>query len=142
MHTEAHIRQNSMITVNLELSKQLKEAGYPQENHEFYWLEQVSPGRSKTYPDGMFRLVRGKETSLPEQFVFASPTADEILEQLPAQIKNKRLQIDKMPAGEFCISYIPFNASDQEEIVVFGTTPSLADAAAKMWLYLKKEGLL
>lgn len=121
-----------MKTVNLELSKQLKEAGYPQES--CFWWEDLF--------DGNAQLSDNRRLSVKGVKYWSSPTADEILEQLPAQIKNKRLQIDKMPAGEFCISYIPFNESDSEEIVIMGTTPTLADAAAKMWLYIKKEDLL
>lgn len=126
-----------MITVNLELSKKLKEAGYPQKgNFEWTYVPNDLYSENPTGSSQMIMPAIGGVTGI------ASPTADEILDFLPAQIKNKRLQIDKMPAGEFCISYIPFNASDQEEIVVFGTTPTLADTLAKMWLYLKENNLL
>lgn len=133
---EASIRQNSMKTVSLELSKQLKEAGYPQNMDWIYsWYcsesdceERELQTRDDNYCESCGRVVE----------VILSPTADEILEQLPARLKDgDELEMIKYPE-KYVVGY--WHEADQWSMAEEDI--SLADSAAKMWLYLKKEGLL
>lgn len=120
-----------MKTVNLQLSKELKEAGYPQEAEKWWWEDNFGLEKNKS------RTLRDNKPHNPKNgwVYFASPTADEILEQLPENILYEHfmpyLLIEKK-LSKWTISYTNLEMTDI----------SLADAAAKMWLYLKKEGLL
>jgi hypothetical protein len=125
-----------MNTTNLELSRELREAGYPQESY-FYWEKWI------TEEEGYSLLHYISITEWNEDDknrMFASPTADEILERLPLFIKDNghgrgRLVVEKGING-WTVGYINdwgrMNKNDK----------SLADAVAKMWLYLKKNNLL
>src|SRR5436853_3088941 len=64
-----------MKTVSLELAKQLKEAGYPQEGFHFNYISCYGgePFLSPPYQDS-------------HQIVYSSPMADEILDKLPNEI--------------------------------------------------------
>lgn len=111
-----------MRTVSFELAKQLKEAGYPQESN-FYYQNDISP-ELYSYK-GI--VMNGDE--------IASPTADEILEQFAYCHKAEWLLISKDPTREKWV--IDFKS----KLVMF-KGDSLADAVAKMWLYLKENNLL
>lgn len=113
-----------MKTVNLDLSKQLKEAGYPQKSF-FSW----SWYGNRNYPDWEVIPKWGNESE------YAAPLADEILEQLPCATQQEWFVISKNPSKEEWV--IDWNTKNE---MFKGDT--LADAAAKMWLYLKKEGLI
>lgn len=115
-----------MKTVSLELSRKLKEAGYPQEAEKWWWEDNFGLEKNKS------RTLQDKKPHNPKNgwVYFASPTADEILEQLPQNTYCKKFFINANTWWE-CRKNKRFF---QEK--------SLADAAAKMWLYLKKEGLL
>lgn len=145
-----------MKTVNLELSKQLKEAGYPQESaeheycggHVWYHDDQIE---GKFEECGSTDLL-GKDQycnkeELTCEYFIASPTADEILDKLPEHVG----EILKKGSGGLTISkykdeYAVWYCSAKDRTSLFGPTlthfGTLADAAAQMWLYLKKEGLL
>lgn len=122
-----------MKTTSLELSKQLKEAGYPQEDHAHYW---GGIGNWGLWCKHVIDDMDSRETRF--EWV-ASPTADEILDVLPMDIKgHKSIQMGKWD-GKYVIRYELLDNSlagfrEDEE--------SLAAAAAKMWLHLKKEGLI
>lgn len=125
-----------MKTVSLELSKQLKEAGYPQTDDDAFGCymrdTRLSNESLKFYyfdPDYVDR---------PEYELYASPTADEILDQLPSKIDEFVFKVLKGNTGSYCIVYS--NNHDVKRHICW--YPNLADACAKMWLYLKKEGLL
>jgi hypothetical protein len=141
-----------MKTVNLELSKALKEAGYPQEGYFYLW-ECVS--NSEIEP--ILMHFQGNEKNKDylnedeDKFeYYASPTADEILDRLPEEIEkekkvhrlriNKYLGDDGIVVYEFYYSYVWYDVEDF--LVEVQDDKTIADAAAKMWLYLKKEGLL
>lgn len=116
--------------VSLELSKQLKEVGIEQSS-SFYWHtnKHGHPPFLRTTSDNT-DLVTDLET-------YSAFLADEILEKLP-----KGVAIVKED-NQYLISY----TWDKEPVLDedFGRTEvahSLADAAACMYLYLKKENLL
>jgi hypothetical protein len=118
--------------VSLELAKQLKEAGFPQEG-EFWWVlfegekEYVLFYKPESW--GFGRTVIDK---------IATPLATEIIERLPDFIINKNfLSVDIFELVKLRDSYL----------CKYGVIKSLQDTnlcnvLAQMWLHLKKEGLL
>jgi hypothetical protein len=119
-----------MKTVSLELAKELKEAGYPQDTY-FQWFEDGS-------------LVH-TESRNPLRCI-AAPIADEILDLLPAYTALPFfLYIWKDDKGLYRIVYC-----SSADLVSGGKQPnypvekqkSLAEAAGLMWLYLKKNELM
>lgn len=130
-----------MKTVSLELAKQLKEAGYPQVS-TFMWDDngdlRVGIGQVQR---PHFKTAYPNELEIEVNECFASPTADEILDQLPHSINfDYYLEIYKKQPY-WMLSYRKYQ--EQEAIGnIQGPKDNLADAAAKLWLYLKKEGLL
>jgi hypothetical protein len=123
-----------MKTVSLDLSKKLKEAGYPQEGY-FVWTLLPNDLYSDKPTGYSYQCMPAVAVS---QGGIASPTADEILEQLPEGTDFIKTAKVWRGFNEARKDYL-FSCSvdDHKE---FGT--SLADAAAKMWLYLKEQGLL
>src|SRR5215471_12039049 len=116
-----------MKTVSKDLAVQLKEAGFPQSKSEFYWVE--SNHKDKfivVYSAGLAPHIR----------LFAAPTAEEIFERLPECIELNNtlwaITIEKY----FDKWHIRYGQSEDcmDEM--------LAEAAGKMWLYLKKENQL
>lgn len=123
-------------TCSLGLSKQLKEAGFPQET-EFYYIDD-GYGYIYQYNKTSFFTI---EKKLKAKVVFA-PTAEEILERLPANIKEDyNLQIGKENEYNYVVWYRKALPQNYRTYVLF-SDKSLTEAAGKMWLYLKKEGLL
>lgn len=118
-----------MNTVSLQLAQELRKAGFPQET-EFWW---------KVWPiSGAAHIEFGgkeywKETGWD---IWAAPTAEEILERLPIQLKTKEfLSIQK-----FNTYWVGYGVGTK--IYKHFDSESLAEAAGKMYLYLSKEGLL
>jgi len=116
--------------VSLDLSKQLKEAGYPQEGLWFW---------AKTSEDGekwVWELGRWANGYIGDKII--APTVAELGEALPSWFEDK--------------SIIMFNDCDQWFVQfrkdAFGkmirdcNDEILANAMAEMWLYLKKEKLI
>lgn len=132
-----------MKTVNLELSKQLKSTGFPQDTEHSSFCYYMNNGESALLqcPEGMWPF---------ENKTFASPTADEILDQLPDRIVTDEgmcfdLNIWSNPSyPRWVVSYWwdedtrRESGMDNKNI----SDNSLADALAKMWLYLKNNNLL
>lgn len=128
-----------MKTVSLETAKQLKEVGFPQET-EFYW--RVPDDEEKS-------TVESREKMKKFYYIFptyASPTADEILEELPQTIKYNgktyHLFISMGLDRQYFVVYA--NELDYEYNAPFPIKMrhSLAEAVAEIYLYLKKEGLI
>lgn len=126
---------------SLDLCKQLKEAGYPQERATYFrWLN---------FGD----LIDGKDfrTLLSENFNseddtkewYAAPLATELLEQLPREINDEEwgdctLVIHPWIKNKWNVGY---NAEEGEPFYDVDNA-SLPDALASMYLWLKKEKLL
>lgn len=149
-----------MKTVSLELAKQLKETGFPQEA-EFWWVIEDPDWNEEP-------AVKHKSTLVnkpPRDNVIAAPTADEILDQLPPRIqfkkkvkKNPDWSIDFIPDNEleelkhsgfltinnpnrWVVNYMSnacFGIQNMAE-VFYDDNQNLANAAAKCWLYLKQN---
>ena len=133
---------------SLELSKQLKKAGYKQEG-EVWWVS-VRKGEPELYYREQLGML---ETNSPHAYkrICVAPTVAELGERLPKIVEDN---IDGRPiqfeiniirpidcrAPQWDIFYIsPFEGKD---ILVEIGDDTLANAMAKMWLYLNKEGLL
>lgn len=120
-------------TVSLETAKALKEAGLRQDDSSFYFVNwgkvQAWQCRHKEYIDKFWDEVVDKGYA-----TIAAPTTDELLEELP---KHMRLGIT-IGSKEYAVW--DDSASQFTKGVYVGN--NLAEAVAKMWLYLKKEGLI
>lgn len=139
-------------TVSLGLAKRLKKAGFPQKT-EFYWILGISnePIYIKTNNRSL-DFYRHEKGGYP---IFAAPTAEEIIRELPIQVVPfKRynseshmyhsLEISRnlysytvdyrhefeLPVGCFTTSYFKYGMKRKV----------LANVCGDMWLYLKKEG--
>jgi hypothetical protein len=112
-------------TTSLDISRQLKEAGWKKET-EFWWYVSSLGGKPNLVPKSNLS-VNKKLVKL-----YSAPLATEILEELPMglHIIKGISYID----GKFQVFTIDEEQSEPDE--------SLPNALAKMWLYLKKEGLL
>ena len=93
-----------MKTVSLELSKQLKESGYPQETEFCYYrnADEYHFLRNPTINDKYLLPFPDK--------MYASPTSDEIFDELPKQIK-----------GDHPILYLAVHINDNYSTVVYET---------------------
>lgn len=113
---------------SLELSKELKENGYPQEGL-FWWNRWESP-----YPH---HTVENKK--LFKDCIIA-PTVSELGEALPKEVMSQRkIGMREQDKDKWCcFEKIP----NRGAIGLSFMADTEADARAKMWLYLKKNGLL
>lgn len=125
------IRKKQVVC--LELSKQLKEAGYPQEGL-WWWLknclnEWLIVDRDMKKYDRSQCSLKGDDGRnlhyLKTHPAYATPTVAELGEKLPEYVSsykfNKRWRINSFKPNRY------FDADTE------------ADARAKMWLHLKKE---
>ena len=139
-----------MKTVTRETAKQLKEAGFPQDTYFFY-----TKNGERVTPMDMHN----------QHLYYAAPTADEVLDQLPTTVRfpnggDKRnwQNVSHIPKKELeemrFIGLLGINKPNKwvvlyQTYIILGNeikastgSDNLAEAAALMWLYLKKEGLL
>jgi len=109
--------------VELELSKQLKKADYPQDGL-WWWINY----------QGVIRILHPDFVGIK---ICVAPTLAELIDKLPEWIKNDCyfLSIDKNS-----IEYR--HHADSEKCWCACDGKFLQDALARMWLYLKKEGLI
>lgn len=138
-------------TTSLELSKQLKENGFPQQT-QFKYLK---PTREfiDSDEDTDWKILLEKGFYKGEQYmigsanctrIYAAPTAEEILDELPYKIEYDGdlliWDIVRMeaPKDYWKVSYM---RNDVSQIILF-VEETLVEAAGKMWLYLKQNNLL
>lgn len=141
-----------MNTVSIELAKELKEAGFPQGGLSFNWI--MVDGEYRVYHvSAEFRLIDYKSSV---EKVCSAPTAEEILESLPVFVQFEKeslpfsFRIEKEIGGdfpdEFVVLYVRYSKTinSERDYQERGrtTNESLAEAAGKMWLYLKRNNLL
>jgi len=145
------MKELKYIVCSLELAKELKKNGYPQESL-FYWADYGVV----IHPDKDIRvLCEGGRIKNVEWF--PAPTATELLNELPSEVDDTKL-IEKSgvpvewnyPASE--PEYYPklFIDKGESDYSVCYSTPhisnqqdeSLPNALAKMYIYLKSEGLI
>ena len=128
------------ITTSLELSKALEKAGYKQESL-FYWIKE----------DGELNLVSQStipkdklEYGIKNNLIHSSPTAEEILEELPVGVHIFKNNGDKKERQYTCYFRVPggieWKPLQMKQLKFFADTP--ANALAKLFIYLKEEGVL
>lgn len=130
------------ITTDLEISKELKENGFPQ-NHLFKWVN-----RKDRDGDNYYILESGSTYNF-KGFRWSAPTAEELLKELPKQVKR---HVPSINFGRACVcnneaytnKYIVCYADKQHFALnnYLSVDDKLCNALAKYWLYLKKEGLI
>lgn len=144
-----------MKTVNLELSKQLKEAGFPQESqfkycggHMWYHDDPEGEGEFKECEyDGLLGEDEYCEgAGMTCGYFIASPTADEILDQLPESIRvsemDYHIEVIRDGDKDWIVNYSFVKHHIGYKVNVSFSANTLADAAARSYIYLKKEGLI
>lgn len=160
-----------MKTVGFKLSKELKDAGYPQDRITRQWRKvdrftKLNNEEAKSYIEHGFILnIHGY--NFPLDPCYDSPAADEILDLLPSKlniipnITHYLFIVNVGTGGDWDIRYRTVESfGDQdntdEQMQKFGpkmkfltkgqiaweSDKSLANTAAKMWLYLKKNNYL
>lgn len=134
-----------MKTVSLELSKKLKQNGYPQEDSHRYWHT------NKHGHTPVICKYSINHFAITDVEIYASPTADELLDLLPRKIEKdgKTYYWELQPLEyEYSIWYLDRWRGIEKGIVFtipngrYLKADAVADAAAKMWLYLKDSDLL
>jgi hypothetical protein len=126
---------NPSHTVSLELSKRLKEVGYPQEG-EFWWVEDCNVVFGGVCsPNGKYYLSIKKGCYSN----FVAPLASELMEYLPSPLicpslgmNVYRFEIEK-DGNNFLVTY-PY-------LETFKDT-NLCNALAKMTILLAEKGLV
>lgn len=148
---------------SLELAKELKENGYPQEG--LWWWKHDITGVRKGQKDGSVPYVPHSESKelvdewhgpfmkdwtaeyMTERFMYIAPTVAELGEVLPETIDEYSLYMEKM-GNSYVMSYSCPREGFLKDLFVDQTyqarfpAKTEADARAKMWLYLKKNNLL
>lgn len=134
------------ICVNLKLAEELKEARYPQDGSLFYWVR-VNNDDSKLWPKEYEDITENGQTvhvvdsyMIERGVVISAPTAEEILKELPRFIHHEidgareKLKITKSGVKElpYWVGYEVYEMAGK----------SLADSAAKMWLFLRRNELV
>lgn len=139
----AQYYDKGMKTTPLELSRQLKDSGYPQTSL-FMWdyegklrvgiKESIAPKHKTAYLE---------EIKIETNECFASPTADELLERLPDTIfDNKSRNLTPLVILKTKEDYIvEYHVAFEPQLIGY-RSENLCDALAKLYLYLQKEGLL
>lgn len=142
-------------TVSLETAKALKEAGFRQDTL-FYF---VKAKYDKEFHLSMFKTQEAFEenyivydgigisshSSVEIELAIESypaPTTDELLEELPDFLDGSALLYwKKLWQGKTCY-FAEISTLNARKESKFFSGDSLPEALAKMWLHLKKEGLL
>lgn len=113
--------------VSLELAKQLKKAGYPQEGL-WWWNQDTAYKRPHITrkPTGYWA-----EFNITKHNMIVAPTVAELGKELPPYYISYFREIEQ----KWCCG----NLEDFSQLTIADTE---GNAKAKMWLYLKKENLL
>ena len=126
--------------VSLELAKELKENGYPQEG--LWWWCEV---------DGKYEVLsklgfKHKEYKSSITNPIVAPTVAELGKKLPDWYKDKKgytqLDIAKFGVNNDTTLYWKVAYQVVGVDIIFFNRKTEAEARAKMWLYLKKNNLL
>jgi hypothetical protein len=130
------------ITTDLEISKELEENGFPQDGL-FWWIKFAEGYKVKDEAkvDTYCRYYDTDDTTF-----YSAPTAEELLKELPKNVKWKTLFINNQDL--YFLFYADIGRNDENRNVTLykekeiQSDKKLCNALAKMWLYLKKNNLL
>lgn len=127
--------------VDLEIAEELEKNNFPQTIYG--WYKPNYDGRDRK-PELLEVLARGTSKSSFNNLTYYrltyAPTSDEILKELPVEINGFNFRIERTDT-DFVIAYLELGYEDEVRFGYFHDK-KLVNALAKMWLYLKKEGLL
>lgn len=123
---------------SFELSKELKEAGYPQEECLFYWIIFKNGDKSLS----IFSNLGIGDVSEENYEKYASPNSAELLKELPQKVKLwgkwEYLWISKTSIGDYSVQYQkPYYAPSISE-----HDENISNALAKTYIYLKDNELI
>lgn len=134
--------------VDLEIAKELKENGFPQES-EFYWNIHKAGGGAFPLDDNLNKKFASYQEKVGMNAVcyatYSTPCSDEILKELPKEITQEdgifHLNIEYYTSR--CeVQYQCFVSPKRDYLMNFIEEETLPNALAKIWLYLKKEGYI
>ena len=120
------------LVPSLETCKALREAGFPQET-KFFWCS------TGVAPAGVVLPKEKKDNSRVSFDPIAAPTAEEILRELPIPFIHEGRSLE-MFIDRFHELYLVGYAYLYDDDKPY--QKSLSEAAAQMYLYLKKEKLI
>ena len=127
------------ITTSLELSKALEKAGFKQESM-FQWSFTTVNGSGEWMLQHS-ESWRGSKATIK---YFSSPTAEEILEELPEKFKHETSDFYGDVYLEICLIDGSFIAEYRNRLFLDPISfkdKSLANALAKLFIYLKEEAV-
>ena len=129
--TKIKTNMNTKHHVSQTIAKQLAEAGIVIES-EYGWVGFINDN------GGEYFEVKHERDSYPPRY--PAPIATELLERLPAMLNGLKFQINRLPKGEYWVSYDTFS----NEVVdsYLETNQSLPDALALLLIRLTKDGLI
>lgn len=122
--------------VSRELAEKLRDAGYPQYNSHFYWMQ------------GFDEPVKAYKTGEGILDDFAAALSDELLEQLPKEYKRKELVIscgedtEKTYAGYAERDNYGYYTLDDNFYRDCFDADKPADALAQLWLWCVENGYI
>jgi hypothetical protein len=122
----------SLQVVSLELARELKENGYPQDGL-WDWYCQVGGIVCDTDKRGKWIIRPASERHQGFGLRFVTPTVAELGERLPEWYSSHRHHHN---------GYTCDNFKEERKPTVFIDANTEANARAKTWLYLKKNNLL
>ena len=122
--------------VSLDLAKQLKEAGYKQDTSMWIWTwDNEDDTGYVLFCVNQFKSVHDEFMECEYEY-WDAPTVAELGEALPEYTKSFKDIIYALNNPLWSCS------SKKQGKYYFSQADTEADVRAKMWLYLKKEGLL
>ncbi len=128
--------------VDLEIAKELKKEGFPQETY-FYHQINIHP---TTEEEIYFNLIHTKyKENRGLSPIYSAPISDEILKELPNEINGYILEIIRYEDGTIEADYARslWREEDVEYLIkskkLFYKLPN---CLAELWLDLKKEGYI
>ena len=114
--------------VSLPIAKELKEAGYPQEDCLFYW--HTTNGDIESLATIISSVSQTQRNSLLWEHLYAAPISDELLDKLPEKYD--------MCFGVEGYIYL----CGKRKKYIFDKETNRPDAIAELWLRAKKDGFL
>jgi len=122
--------------VDLEIAKELEKNGFISECH-FEWIDRPNINNPIIVNYFVAKSYHYKER-------FLAPVSDEILKELPNEIKGYSLEIVRYETGPIEVNYVKYNSIDVPEYLINSKEMfyKLSNALAKKWLHLKKEGYI
>lgn len=118
------------ITVSLDLAKELKKLGFPQDTY-FYWSKNMDLKNWKIENRQFYKIDKRSDMS--------APTTEELLEWLPDIVRGRNAWIMGRYKEHFIIKY---TNKDNELDSIQTTGIGLANCLAEMVIYLAKNKII